>query len=475
MRLSRIVANRHGMNIFSIYSQRNRTALIAAGLILIFGIAVIDLLTPNVPMGYLYVIPIIMVSGYLSRGWIALIVFICAAATGLLSRYGGQAALILFLMALTAFAGTGFLVSEIIGSRQRALEYVREMEVQVRLRRETEDQLRGLVESSPLAILTIGADGKILLSNDAAHSLLAPGEEPLNGQPIVAFLPALQSVIDQSQSKVFRTKMRCRGKRKNGEGFLAAVWFATAETQVGPIISAIIVDFSEDLRDRDDLSLEHLLKNAKILIGALSHEIRNLCGAILVVYRNLSRLPGLAENIDFHALGGLIEGLEKLSAMELKPTWHQALAAIELSSVLEEFRIVIEHTFEEDGISTKWQVPEGLPLVMGDRYGLQQVFLNLARNSQRAMQTTAQKCLTVGASIDKACVVIRFEDTGVGVSDPATLFRPFVETGSTGLGLYVSRAIVRSFRGDLQYQPRNRGCCFAITLARFLGEEGSNE
>jgi two-component system sensor kinase FixL len=455
------------MNIFSLYSRQNRTALIAVGLILIFAIAVIDLVTPTLPMGYLYLIPIVMVSGFLGRGWIAIIVVICAIATSTLSRYEGSPAIILFVMALTGFAGTGFFISEMVSNRQRAIEYVREMEIQVRLRRETEDQLRGLVESSPLAILTINADGRILLANDAAHSLLSSGSELLVGQPIRDFLPALQTVIDQAHSKIFRTKIRCRGTRRNGEGFLAAVWFSTAETEIGPIISAIIVDFSEDLRDRDDLSLEHLLKNAKILIGALSHEVRNLCGAILVVHRNLSRLPGLGENVDFRALGGLIEGLEKLSAMELKPTWHQSIAAVELSSILDEFRVVIEQAYEESGIAVAWQVPEHLPLVFGDRYGLQQVFLNLARNSQRAMESTAEKRLIITAEVEVRSILIRFEDTGTGISDPSMLFRPFMETGSTGLGLYVSRAILRSFRGDIQYDPRERGCCFAITLARF--------
>src|SRR5690348_1327641 len=363
------------MNVFSIYSQQNRLGLTALGLVLIFLIAMVDVVTPTLPMGYLYLIPIVLLSGFLRRGSIAAIVVVCAVLTSLLSRYEGRPAIILFILALTGFAGTGFFISELVSNRQRALEYGREMETQVRLRRETEDQLSGLVESSPLAILTIGATGKILLANEAAQTLLAPDDSPLAGQPIGEFLPTLQNVIDQAHSKVFRTKLRCRGKRKNGDGFLAAVWFSTAKTDVGPIVSAIIVDFSEDLRDRDDLSLEHLLKNAKILIGALSHEIRNLCGAILVVYRNLSRLPNLQDNADFAALGGLIEGLEKVSAMELKPTWYQSLAAVELSALLDEFRVVIEHSYQEGGMTVAWQMPERLPLVFGDRYGLQQVFL----------------------------------------------------------------------------------------------------
>ena len=35
----------------------------------------------------------------------------------------------------------------------------------------------------------------------------------------------------------------------------------------------------------------------------------------------------------------------------------------------------------------------------------------------------------------------------------------------TGLGLYVSRAIVRSCRGELRYEARTAGCCFAVVLA----------
>ena len=462
------------MELFSIYSQANRTGLTALGLILIFVIAVIDLVTPNLPLGYLYLLPILLVSGFLDRGWIAIIVLICAALTGLLSRYQLKPATILFVMAWVGFTGTGFFVSEVVRNRQKALEYVREMETQIRLRRETEEQLKGLVESSPLAILTIGANGKILLANDAAQNLFTPEETPIVGQSISRFLPALEAVMQQPGAKLFRTQIRCRGRRTNGDVFLAAVWFSTSSTAVGPILSAIIVDFSEDLRDREDLSLEHLLKNAKILVGAIAHEIRNLCGAGLVVYKNLSRVEGLQHNQDFQALGTLIEGLENLSVMELKPSWAQQMASVELSSVLDELRVVIDPAYGELNMNVVWRVQENLPLVTGDRYGLLQVFLNLARNSQRAMDTSPVKQLTISSEVQPSLVRIRFEDTGSGVSDPSALFRPF-DKGATasGLGLYVSRAILRSFRGDLRHEARRAGCCFTVSLARFISSGAS--
>jgi len=155
--------------------------------------------------------------------------------------------------------------------------------------------------------------------------------------------------------------------------------------------------------------------------------------------------------------------------MELRPSWGQSLAAVELSSVLDELRVVIGPSFSESGVEILWKVQEHLPLAIGDRYGLLQVFLNLARNSQRAMEITDRKRLTISSVVEPSIVVIRFEDTGVGIPDPSGLFRPFDQSATAaGLGLYVSRAILRSFRGDLQHEPSSEGCCFVINLARFI-------
>ena len=185
------------------------------------------------------------------------------------------------------------------------------------------------------------------------------------------------------------------------------------------------------------------------------------------MYKNLSRFNGLEANEDFQALGSLIQGLEKLATMELKPSWQQGLAAVELSSVLDEFRVVIEQTYAESGMTILWQAQEHLPLVIGDRYALLQVFLNLARNSQRAMETSDHRQLTSAAQSSNY-VVIRFEDTGVGISDSSGLFQPFYQNAeATGLGLYISRALLRSFRGDIQHEPPS-GCCFAIRLVKFV-------
>ena len=118
--------------------------------------------------------------------------------------------------------------------------------------------------------------------------------------------------------------------------------------------------------------------------------------------------------------------------------------------MLDEFRILIETAYHESKIEMQWDVQESLPLVWADRYGLIQVFLNLAKNSRRAMASTGTKRLRIAAREDKGTVAIRFEDTGTGVASPENLFRPFQRGAeSSGLGLYVSSAIMRSFGGEL--------------------------
>src|SRR6266404_4205036 len=112
------------MDPLSIYSRANRTAFLSGGAMLIVIIAVVDAITPPLPLGYLYLFPILLMAGFLPRPWIALLVVICAALTGIFSRYELRPAIILFVMALLGFSGTGMFVSEIVRNRQQALRYV---------------------------------------------------------------------------------------------------------------------------------------------------------------------------------------------------------------------------------------------------------------------------------------------------------------------------------------------------------------
>jgi signal transduction histidine kinase len=60
---------------------------------------------------------------------------------------------------------------------------------------------------------------------------------------------------------------------------------------------------------------------------------------------------------------------------------------------------------------------------------------------------------------------VEVADNGGGVAHPEHLFRPF-QAGAvaTGLGLYLSRAFMRSFGGELHYVSIPGGACFVVSL-----------
>ncbi|MCG8399245.1 hypothetical protein LWS67_22425, partial [Bacillus atrophaeus] len=91
-------------------------------------------------------------------------------------------------------------------------------------------------------------------------------------------------------------------------------WFSVQGDADHRTLAAIVVDMSEDVRERERENFQHLLEHNRLLAGAVSHEIRNLCSAASVVTANLATRPAIRELADFQALGQLVEGLSKLAS-----------------------------------------------------------------------------------------------------------------------------------------------------------------
>jgi len=432
----------------------------------------------DIPLGFLYLFPMLLVGSALNRWQIAVVAVLCTYLTEIFDTFQWfpESGIPRNILIFAAFFGMGLFVFEAARSRQLAVQHMQEIESEAGARREAEEQLKVLVESSPAAIFTADSLGRVLLANDAAHRLFALPPAALPGRSIRDYLPALVNVPaleDNRQS--FRTVMQCRGRRQDGEVFLADVWFSTYRTSAGSRLAAMVVDTSEDLRTREELSLHQLLAGSRILVGAVSHEIRNVCGAIAVVHQNLARSGSLAQNKDFETLGTLIRALEKIAAMDLRQMANQA-TGVDLQSLLDELRIVIEPSLREAQIEVRWEIDASLPPVWADRQSLMQVFLNLTKNSERAMANRTPRELTIIAKAAQQRATVQFRDTGCGVANPERLFRPFQqEARATGLGLYLSRAFMRSFRGDLRYEPEQRGSSFIVDLSPALAADGKED
>jgi PAS domain S-box-containing protein len=453
-----------------------RTVLLCAGA-LIAAVALIDWrFDVDISFGFLYLFPMLMVGGRLTRWQIAGVAALCTALSEAFAPFPWTFALGVprVILTFSAFFGAGLYVFESTRNRRLTGRHVEDLEREAELRREAEEQLRFLIESSPATIFTLDGSGRVLLANNAAHTLFGIEPGKLEGRAITRYLPALAAVPLTGEVPLFRTAMECRGRRPDGEVFLARVWFSTYPTRSGPRLAAVVFDGSEELRDREEFSLQQLLAGSKIVVGAVCHEMRNICGAIAAVRAKLARDERIAGNEDFQALSSLVEGLARMAGLELRQTMQPEAESVDVRSVLEELRIVIESTFRDSGISVVWDLPDSVPPVWAERQALLQVFLNIAKNSQRAVERRDRKELVVRVSSEAGSVAVRFIDTGPGVAAPERLFKPFQRGAeATGLGLYLSRAFVRAFRGDIRYEPQPAGCCFAVLLVR--AEEGAED
>jgi PAS domain S-box-containing protein len=443
---------------------------IALAALLIAAIAIIDWRVDlNLSFGFLYLFPILILGTVLERWQIVLAAVLCTLFSDLFDPFafhlvtsGPQDILI-----LSSLAGTGLFSYEVSRSRERQTENLHRVEREAAARREAEEQLEFVIESSPAAILTLGWDARILRANSAAHRMFGVTAGELPGRSIRPFLPALGRVPFIGETpQTFRTEMQCRGERVDGAVFLANVFFSTYTTPAGPRLAALVVDASEELREREEAGLEQLMAGSRILVGAVSHEVRNVCGAIAVIYENLARSGRLADNRDFEALGSLVETLGKIASMELKQSADGQVGSIDLAETMNDLRIVLEPYCREAGIGIHWEVPAELPPVWADRHTLLQVLLNLTKNSERALEGAAEKRIDIRVTAGQASVLIRVTDSGPGIAAPEKLFQPFQKgADATGLGLYLSRAFLRSFRGDLRHDPAVAGCSFVLELA----------
>ena len=139
--------------------------------------------------------------------------------------------------------------------------------------------MRVLIETSPLAILTLDPSGRVQLANESARGLLGFDDAPLQGQQIEPYLPILARLLHSHHSgNNIRTSVECKGQRQNGR----CSWRTSGCPRIavgGPGLAAVVWDASENLRDREGAGLDSMMATSRVLIGAMSHEIRNLASA----------------------------------------------------------------------------------------------------------------------------------------------------------------------------------------------------
>jgi PAS domain S-box-containing protein len=223
----------------ALWNKSNRTPVLIASGAAIAVIAAADWWTqPYVSLGFLYLFPIMLASGFLPRLALLSLGLLCAALSEAFSSLDPTWRFSRFLFEALALGGCGLFVSELLRNRRLIVEAEQ-------LQRKTQERLHTLVETSPAAMITADQHGIVELANRAAVELIDPPGAVLLGEPIAAFLPGLRNALPMDGRTQFRTSMECHLRRTNGKPVLTEVWFSTFKEQGSSKLAAIIADVSE--------------------------------------------------------------------------------------------------------------------------------------------------------------------------------------------------------------------------------------
>ncbi|MDX0309509.1 sensor histidine kinase FixL, partial [Sinorhizobium meliloti] len=130
----------------------------------------------------------------------------------------------------------------------------------------------------------------------------------------------------------------------------------------------------------------------------------------------------------------------------------------------------------EQGVRTVFEYLPGAEMVLVDRIQVQQVLINLMRNAIEAMRHVDRRELTIRTMpADPGEVAVVVEDTGGGIPEEVAgqLFKPFVTTKASGMGigLSISKRIVEAHGGEMTVSKNEAGgATFRFTLPAYLDE-----
>ncbi|MCU1339600.1 MAG: putative sensory box sensor histidine kinase/response regulator [Bryobacterales bacterium] len=422
----------------------------------------------NISLAALYILPMMLGAVVLGPLEIAALAVLCSYLRYWFDVPGSPADLALrFVFAALAYFLSGLFVAGLVRKHEQAIRHLNQIQVEQTLRQDAEEQLRVLAESSPAGIFTVDGAGKVLAANTSANRLfMLPLDKTVQGRLISDYLPFLGEVLRLKKESVgLRTATQCQGFRENGEIFLAHIWFSSYSVSEGKRLAAIVVDSSDEMRDREEQGLRQLQAGNEIAAVAIAHEVRNVCEAMAMLCDDLRRRHGLARDESLSGLEKLVSGLEAIAYLELQPKTQELVEEVPLKEVLDNLRIIVEPAWREIEGTVRWHVPDDAPAVWAEPHGLLQVFLNLAQNSHRAVQEGGDRTLDITICSHERKVSVKFHDSGPGIRTPENLFQPFQKgAAGSGLGLYLSRSIVRNYGGELRFESVPRGSCFIIEL-----------
>lgn len=213
------------------------------------------------------------------------------------------------------------------------------------------------------------------------------------------------------------------------------------------------------------------------LIAGVAHEVNNPLMAVAAIAELQMAADHLAPEVrqEFAQVGAQARRAGRLLSGLLRFVRPQQAAPgpVDLNATVARAVELLSYRLPVEEVEVTRDLAAGLPPAAGDAMRLEQVFVNLTSNALDALRAVPPpRRLTVRTwrAGDDVCVSVADNGPGVPADVRTRLFAPFVTSKGdrgTGLGLYISRQIVRGAGGDLVHEARPEGgSVFVVRLPR---------
>lgn len=357
-------------------------------------------------------------------------------------------------------AGVAFTLRD-ISERHRAQNALRESEARV----------RAILQALPDTLFVFGTDGVLLTFQGRRDRLLSAGQQLL-GQHIRQIFPesvaepveaALRAVVASGEMHNVELGLEAEGGRQDYEVRLARI----GDGQ----ILAVLRDITEQKQ------LERMKRD---FVSAVSHELRTPLMGILgfaeLLIEDLKPNPVSLEFAQLIRESGLrlknmVDNL--LDTSRLEEGWFEVnRRRVDLSPTLREVAEAFLGVAQLDGISLEIEL-EPLPVLAADPDRIGQVVGNLLSNAFKFTPRGGRILMRGWAKPGWLMVEVRDSGPGIPEEQRERLFQRYGRTHTalergmrgTGLGLYISKAIVEVHEGriEIDSQP-GQGACFRVCL-----------
>ncbi len=224
------------------------------------------------------------------------------------------------------------------------------------------------------------------------------------------------------------------------------------------------------------------------LAAGLAHEIHNPLDGMQECLRYLDDDPGKSVRAEkYYPM--FRDGLQRIARVmkEMLTFVHfRQTVAIEesrVTEVMKDLELLVGANLKGKNVRLSWRIAGDCECVC-DSHGLSQAGLNLILNAAQAVEGEVNPEIRVQVKCNARWVYISVDDNGPGVPEDISerIFDMFFTTKlpgkGTGMGLSVSREIIRAAGGDLELSPQPSslgGAQFVIRLPKAVPLECGNE